>query len=183
VFSWDGLQLGSGSADTTVRLWAAPDWKPVAELVTILGQLDGIMTGIRQLRRTEPLETEIAEGLRVPTLPEMARIKGWLLATRYTVRDLLDTVVLFERLGEAGTEAALSSLDRIYAQPTGASFLTEVAERLGAASPADRADRANVDLGTHRGLVAPWNQWAHLESRARFWAPIVARIAMQGEAP
>lgn len=50
---------------------------------------DGVPTGIRQLRRTAPLEVEEVEGLRVPTLPEMARIKAWLLATRNTVRDLL----------------------------------------------------------------------------------------------
>jgi len=62
--------------------------------VLILGQLDGILTGIRQLRRTRPLETEEVDGQRVPTLAEMARIKAWLLATRHTVRDYLDTVVL-----------------------------------------------------------------------------------------
>lgn len=49
--------------------------------VLILGRLEGIETGIRQLRRTRPLETETILGLRVPTLPEMARIKAWLLAT------------------------------------------------------------------------------------------------------
>ena len=36
--------------------------------VVILGRLDGILTGIRQLRRARPLETEEIAGLRVPTL-------------------------------------------------------------------------------------------------------------------
>jgi hypothetical protein len=54
--------------------------------VLIPGRLDGVMTGIRQLRRTEPLETEEIAGLRVPTLAEMARIKAWLLATLYGTR-------------------------------------------------------------------------------------------------
>jgi len=67
--------------------------------VLILGQLEGVLTGIRQLRRTAPLETEEIDGLRVPTLAEMARIKAWLLVTRYTVRDYLDTVVLLGALG------------------------------------------------------------------------------------
>src|SRR5262249_46851967 len=80
----------------------------------ILGEMDGILTGIRQLRRTRPLETEEIDGLRVPTLAEMARIKAWLLATRHTVRDYLDTVVLFERLGEPGVIDALRSFDAIY---------------------------------------------------------------------
>src|SRR5881628_107433 len=77
--------------------------------VPILGQLDGILTGVRQLRRTRPLETEEVAGLRIPTLAEMARIKAWLLATRHTVRDYLDTVVLLERLGEEGSASRRSS--------------------------------------------------------------------------
>ena len=70
--------------------------------VPILGSLDGVLTGIRQLRWVRPLETGEIAGLRLPTLAEMARIKAWLLATRLTTRDYLDTVVLFERLGEGG---------------------------------------------------------------------------------
>ena len=64
-------------------LEAAAGWQTarVQRPVAILGQLDGIMTGIRQLRRTEALESEVVAGLRVPTLAEMARIKAWLLAT------------------------------------------------------------------------------------------------------
>ncbi len=48
--------------------------------VLILGRLDGILTGIRQLRRVRPLETEEVAGLRIPTLAEMARIKAKALA-------------------------------------------------------------------------------------------------------
>src|SRR5262249_24920870 len=79
--------------------------------VAILGRLDGVMTGIRQLRRTRPLDVEVVSGLRVPTLAEMARIKAWLLATRHTVRDYLDTVVLLERLGEAAAPRAFGEFD------------------------------------------------------------------------
>jgi hypothetical protein len=39
----------------------------------LLGRLDGILTGIRQLRRVRPLETESIAGLRVPTLNETAQ--------------------------------------------------------------------------------------------------------------
>ena len=85
-------------------LESATGWQTerVQRPVLILGQLDGVLTGIRQLRRTRPLETEEIAGLRVPTLAEMARIKAWLLATRHTLRDYLDTVVLLERLGSDG---------------------------------------------------------------------------------
>ena len=134
------------------------------------------MTGIRQLRRTRPLETELVAGLRVPTLAEMARIKAWLLATRYTVRDYLDTVVLFERLEEDGTVAALQSFDEIYRQANGASPLAEVSERLAAAKARDLAD---VDLTGYRGLRPPWNDWDHVTACGRRWAPIVARVALE----
>jgi hypothetical protein len=39
--------------------------------VLILGRLDGVLTGIRQLRRTAPLETALVEGLRVATYRQL----------------------------------------------------------------------------------------------------------------
>jgi hypothetical protein len=160
-------------------LESAAGWQTarVQRPVTILGRLDGIMTGIRQQRRTRPLEVEVVHGLRVPTLPEMARIKAWLLATRHTVRDYLDTVVLIERLGEPQVNTAFASFDDLYAQPAGASPLSEVIERLGAAAP---SDAAAVDLDTYKGLVAPWNDWEHLQARGRHWASVLASGQLTG---
>jgi len=159
-------------------LESAAGWETerVLRPVLILGQMDGILTGIRQLRRTRPLDIEEVEGLRVPTLAEMARIKAWLLATRHTVRDYLDTVVLFERLGEEATAAALRPFDFIYSQESGVSPLAEVAERLAAAVP---SDLGRVDLATYRDLLPPWNVWDHLVRRGRAWAAVVARVAME----
>lgn len=158
-------------------LEAAAGWQTerVQRPVLILGQLDGVLTGIRQLRRTRPLETEDVSGLRVPTLAEMARIKGWLLVTRHTVRDYLDTVVLLERLGDVGVVRALQPFDDIYRQESGASPLAEMAERLAGAAP---ADRAMIDLSTYRGLVSPWNDWQHVVARGRHWAKRVAEISL-----
>jgi hypothetical protein len=158
-------------------LEAVAGWQTdrVRRPVLILGQLDGILTGIRQLRRTEPLEVEEVDGLRVPTLAEMARIKAWLLATRHTVRDYLDTVVLFERLGVDGVVRALGPFETIYRQGADMSPLAEVAERLAAAAP---ADVAGIDVAGYRGLRPPWNEWAHVAARGRAWAPIVARVAL-----
>ena len=122
--------------DVLAALESAAGWQTerVQRPVLILGQLDGILTGIRQLRRTRPLETEEIAGLRVPTLAEMARIKAWLLATRHTVRDYLDTVVLLERLGEDGAVAAIRPFDAIYRQSGGVPPLAEV----GSVSPLPR---------------------------------------------
>ena len=164
--------------EVLTTLEAAAGWptERIQRPVLILGQLEGILTGIRQLRRTRPLETELVAGLRIPTLAEMARIKAWLLATRDTVRDYLDTVVLFERLGEERTVAALQSFDAIYRQANGASPLTEVSERLAAAKPRDLAD---MDLTGYRGLRPPWNNWDHVAESGRRWASIVAHVALE----
>src|SRR6188472_3329995 len=79
--------------------------------VLILGSLDGVETGIRQLVRSRPLELEEldtpAGSIRIPTLPEMLRVKAWLILRRNATRDYLDTVALAERLG--GDQAARSS--------------------------------------------------------------------------
>jgi hypothetical protein len=168
--------------EVLATLEAAAGWQTrrVRRPVLILGRLDGILTGIRQLRRVRPLETESIDGLRVPTLAEMARIKAWLLATRMTTRDYLDTVVLFDRLGEPGVRSALATLDEVYPQDTGASVLAEVAERLGQAQP---ADAASLDVATYRGLRAPWNDWGHVERRGREWARVVADLALGSQSP
>jgi hypothetical protein len=156
-------------------LEAAAGWQTarVRRPVLLLGRLDGVLTGIRQLRRVRPLETEEVAGLRVPTLAEMARIKAWLLTTRLTMRDYLDTVVLLERLGEQGARAALRSLDELYPQLNGASVLAEVVERLGSAQPVDAWE---IDLASYKGLKSPWNDWRYLSDRGRFWARVLADL-------
>jgi len=160
-------------------LEAAAGWQTsrVQRPVVILGRLEGVMTGIRQLRRTRPLETEIISGLRVPTLSEMARIKAWLLVTRLTVRDYLDSVVLLERLGEERAVEAFAAFDEIYAQDSGASPSVEAVERLASAHPTDAPD---VDLRTYKDLVAPWNDWSHVAARGRYWAQVLGRGRLAG---
>jgi hypothetical protein len=178
-------------ADLAVRfdqvmadLEAAAGWRTarVRRPVLLLGRLDGVLTGIRQLRRIGPLETEEIAGLRVPTLAEMARIKAWLLVRRLTTRDYLDTVVLLERLGEKGARAAMRTLDELYPQASGASVLAEVVERLGAARPVDVLE---IDLESYKGLKPPWNDWRHLTERGRFWARILGDLLLrpQGDDP
>jgi len=72
--------------------------------VQILGNLDGIETGVRQLIRDEPLETtqieRFGQTLTVPTEAEMLRIKGVLILKRNATRDYLDFVALADHMGE-----------------------------------------------------------------------------------
>jgi hypothetical protein len=170
------LDLREHFSEVVESLEAAAGWQThrLVRPVLILGQLDGIPTGIRQMRRVAPLETEVVAGLVVPTLPEMARIKAWLLATRHTTRDYLDCVVLLERLDSAAC-AALSPIDALYPQASGASVLAEVVDRLARATP---GDRAAVELASFRGLQAPWTDWSYLAARGRVWAQRLAALVI-----
>ena len=74
--------------------------------VLILGSLDGIETGVRQLIRTEPLETTtVSAGIQeitIPTEAEILRIKGFLLLRRNATRDYVDFAALADHVGRRG---------------------------------------------------------------------------------
>lgn len=131
--------------------------------VLILGSLDGVETGLRQLIRTRPLEVEeiaVGEGLAVhaPTLPEMLRVKAWLVVRRNATRDYLDVAALADRLG-AGAPLLLARIDEYYGgttRPDGTPVATQVARQLSEPAPYD-LDR--VELREYRGLDRRWQDW------------------------
>lgn len=130
--------------------------------VLILGRLDGIETGIRNLIRRVPLEVEVHETahgpIRVPTLAEMTRIKAWLVLVRNATRDYLDVVALADRLGPDAAPVLLS-IDRYYEDqqgPDGARVSTQIARQLAEPRPYDLAD---VDLAHYRRLEPRWRDW------------------------
>ena len=131
--------------------------------VLILGSLDGIETGIRQLIRRRPLEVEEIAGpggpIRVPTLPEMLRIKAWLVLRRNATRDYLDVVALADRLGSDTAARVLVDLDAYYEDQVGAGgrrVATQLARQLAQPEPYDRSD---VDLRSYRRLEPRWQEW------------------------
>ncbi len=131
--------------------------------VLILGSLDGIETGIRQLIRRRPLEVEELETpagvLRVPTLEEMLRVKAWLVLRRNATRDYLDVVALAERLGVDAAARLLLELDSYYEDQIGAGgrrIATQLARQLAEPTPYDLSE---VDLRTYRELASPWRDW------------------------
>ncbi len=79
--------------------------------VLILGQLDGVDTGIRNLIRVAPLETarvETAHGpITLPTIEEMLRIKAWLVVTRNETRDYIDVAALSHRIARTHGDDAV----------------------------------------------------------------------------
>ena len=126
----------------------------------ILGALDGIETGVRQLIRTRPLETTVIDhdgkALRIPTIEEILRIKGVLILKRNATRDYVDFIALADRLGAERAAEALAPFDELYPQPSGQSALQQLLAQLSYALP---YDLEKVDLANYKGLAEPWRDF------------------------
>lgn len=136
----------------------------------ILGSLDGVETGIRQLVRRRPLEIEQVRvrgrALRIPTLEEMLRIKAWLVLRRNATRDYLDVVALAERLGSRAAQVAVGIDDyyRDQAGAGGARIATQLAKQLAEPAP---YDLSQVDLAHYRELDPKWRDWTNVATACR----------------
>lgn len=148
--------------------------------LTLLGSLDGVEAGLRQLRRTRPLEIEVVDvgghALRVPTLVECLRIKAYLVVQRNQVRDYLDVVALADRLGSAGAVEALSEIDAYYADRSGESdsVLTVLTQRLSQPDPRDV--RVTRQLSSYKGLVPRWQDWGAVVEACQALADAVIEL-------
>lgn len=144
------------------ELEAVAGWQTarVNRPVQILGSLDGIDTGVRQLVRDEPLEvTQVDVGgqqVIVPTEAEMLRIKAVLILKRNATRDYLDFVALADHLGDEGVVEALRAFDRLYPQPNGESALQQLQIQLAQPLPYDLED---TRLGEYKNLDPRWHDW------------------------
>ena len=144
------------------ELEAAAGWKTarVRRPVLILGSLDGIETGVRQLVRAEPLETTAASvggrTITIPTEAELLRIKGFLLLRRNATRDYVDFAALADRLGDASTAAAFERFDLLYPQDSGESPLQQLLAQLAGPMP---YDLEGTVLSEYKHLRARWHDW------------------------
>ncbi len=152
----DAVEASDGWA-TSVRASRPP--------VTILGSLDGVEAGLRQMRRTRPLETVEFEldpdtRLLVPTVQEMLRIKAYLIVQRNYVRDYLDVVALTEAIGIDDAVDVLQGIDDYYtdrSQEDG-SVLTALVAAL--AEPNPRDTDVIGELPRYKGLAPRWHDWS-----------------------
>lgn len=127
----------------------------------ILGELGNIETGIRQMIRSRPLETEsvtLPSGsiLTVPTIDEAIRIKAFLAVRRNQVRDYLDIAGLSYRTGAEYAAFVLARIDDYYADQRAedVSIASQVVRQL--ADPLPR-DAAVIDeLPRYRKLDKRW---------------------------
>ncbi len=142
----------------------------VTRPVMILGSLDGIETGIRQLIRARPLEVEevtvAGRPLRVPTFAEMLRVKAWLVLRRNATRDHLDLVALADRRGSVAVPTLLA-IDHYYRDQLGEGgrrVATQLAKQLADPSPYHLSE---VDLLHYRRLDERWRDWGRVAAACR----------------
>jgi hypothetical protein len=132
----------------------------VTRPVQILGSLDGIETGVRQLIREEPLETVqieyLGQKITIPTEAEMLRIKGVLILKRNATRDYLDFVALADHMGAENMVEALRPFDRLYPQPNKESALHQLQIQLAQPLPYDLEEH---NLAEYKNLDPRWHNW------------------------
>jgi hypothetical protein len=135
----------------------------------ILGNFRGVETGIRQLMRRRPLETEQIEiagkkSITVPTLAEMLRTKAWMIVSRNTTRDFIDFAALAEHLGTEPSIRVLEDLDNYYSdliRGKKASPIVQLVRQLAEPVP---GDLEHIDLSQYKGIRAPYDSWRHVVS-------------------
>jgi hypothetical protein len=151
-------------------------WKTarVRRPVQILGSLDGIETGVRQLIRDEPLETtrieRFGQTLTIPTQAEILRIKGVLILKRNATRDYLDFVALADRLGDEKLIEALQSFDRLYPQPNEESALQQLQIQLAQPLPYDLEE---LSLAEYKNLAPRWQNWQAVKAACAGYALLI----------
>jgi hypothetical protein len=150
------------------------DWvtNRVAPGKIVLGELGGIETGLRQLIRRRPLETErylLPDGgeVTVPTIDETLRIKAFLVVKRNQVRDYLDVAALASQIGIGHAGAVLAAIDAYYADlaPDEGTVAAQVAAQL--AEPAPKDSRTTTRLAGYKGLAARWHDWNQVKRVCR----------------
>lgn len=148
----------------------------------VLGRMNDIDAGLRDQRRSAPLETMTVDvgggrGLKLPTIEEMLRIKAYLVVERNATRDYLDVAALSHRLGLRKSATALDRMNELYAE-----FAGEGGDMLGTVlvklSNPDPYDLTHVDLTEYKGLIAPWNDWQSVVGQCRALA-----LALLDDAP
>jgi diaminopimelate decarboxylase len=131
----------------------------------ILGNLDGIEAGVRQMIRKEPLEVtrvSVPSGgeVTVPTIEEALRIKAFLIVRRNQTRDYLDLAALSEQLGVDRAAAVLAQIDDYYADQHdgGDGVASQLLRQLSDPQPADRS--VIGELASYRRLHQRWSDWS-----------------------
>jgi hypothetical protein len=166
----DAVEASDGWA-TSVRASRPP--------MTIMGSLDGIQAGLRNLRRTRPLETvsiEVAPGAAVtaPTAEEALRVKAYLVVQRNAVRDYLDVVALADHIGVDHAGEILRHIDDYYDDRSQQAGSVRTGLALALADPKPVDVDVIAELPRYRGLDPRWHDWSSVVAACRDLALEVA---------
>jgi hypothetical protein len=162
------IDLKSRFDQVLVDLEAVSGWQTnrLTRPVQILGNLDGIETGIRNQIRVKPLETTTIETpggrITVPTLEEMLRIKAWLTISRNATRDYIDVAALADRVGTERAHLALLPMDELYPQANKQSPLQQLVRQLSEPKPYDLA--RDESFAQYRFTDERWANWPHVKT-------------------
>ena len=132
----------------------------------ILGNFQGVETGIRQLRRNRPLETATMDiggkSITMPTLPEMLRTKGWMIISRNATRDYIDFAALTKHISMEGSIDALKDFNSYYSdliRGKQASPIVQLVRQLAEPQP---GDLDGIDLSQYKGIKPPFDSWINI---------------------
>jgi len=158
------------------ELESVAGWKTarIKRPVQILGSLDGIETGVRQLIRNEPLETtqieHLGQKITIPTQAEILRIKGVLILKRNATRDYLDFVALADHMGDEKMLKAMRIFDRLYPQPNEESALQQLQVQLANPLPYDLEE---LGLAEYKNLDLRWQSWETVNTACARYAMLI----------
>jgi hypothetical protein len=147
----------------------------------VLGSLDGIRTGIRQLRIEKPLETndvilDNGETLTIPTIEEILRIKAYFIVNRNQVRDYLDVIALTDKIGLDKVTSIHLDIDSYYSDiwKYKNDIKSSLVEKLSVIEPDDFETIAQ--LKNYKGLNEPYSNWNYIEEKGE----LIAQKLIQG---
>lgn len=155
------------------HLEAIGDWSLARALPgkIILGELGGIETGLRQLLRQRPLETQLAlirgKTLTVPTAAETLRIKAWLALHRNQTRDYVDLAALADFIGLDEAAEVLVAMDDYYADLSGGEEAVRSQLLRQLPDPRPRDTKATGELAAYKDLDERWHRWEEVTSVLR----------------
>ena len=166
--------------DVLEKLESVAGWKTarVNKPVLILGNLDGIETGVRQLIRTRPLETKFFfvdadNSIVLPTPAEILRIKAVLILKRNAVRDYVDFAAMADYIGINEAADVLRQIEEYY--PENGNVLQQLTAQLSEPLP---YDLDSVDLSQYKGLVEQWHTWSAVAGHCKDVAKTMMRLAL-----
>ena len=129
----------------------------------ILGNFQGVETGVRQLRRNCPLETEQihikGKSLTIPTLPEMIRTKGWMIISRNSTRDYIDFAAIAKHMGIKDAPEVLSDFNDFYTDLIRGSQASPIVQLIRQLAEPKPGDLDQIDLSMYKGIQPPYDSW------------------------